>query len=257
MPTPISSDLPDATRQQQVNQAISRAQLYSFLADVYLYPTENWSEALSLVAAVVARIAEAPPWPTCAPLALSDLQAAYRRAFGAAGSLCYETEYGLPHEFRQAQELADIAGFYRAFGFAVGGPVRERPDHLAVELEFMHALALKEAYALANSLHEAAAICREAQARFLTDHLGVWIDLFAESLALNTQEDPYLSLARYTAAFVHAEASLLGVSLNSRRREQVRHTPFDPDFTCAACPVVALLSHDQKTVLPTAQEPCP
>ncbi|NIN98480.1 MAG: hypothetical protein GTO49_26570, partial [Anaerolineae bacterium] len=43
---------------------------------------------------------------------LADLQAEYRSVFGAVGSLCYETEYGLPHEFRQSQELADLNGFY-------------------------------------------------------------------------------------------------------------------------------------------------
>lgn len=241
MSTPISPAPPDADRQQRINQAIGRAQLYGFLAMAYLYPTENWSEDLPLVGSVVARLAGAPPWPDCAPLSLPDLQAAYRRAFGAAGSLPYETEYGLPHEFRQAQELADIAGFYRAFGFTVGGEVRERPDHLAAELEFMHVLALKEAYALANGLDEQAAVCVEGQTRFLADHLGAWVDLFAESLSLNTAEGPYSLLARFTAAWVHAEAARLGLALAVRSRRSVRHTPFDPDFSCAACPAVELV----------------
>lgn len=256
MSTPISPAPPDADRQQRINQAIGRAQLYGFLADVYLYPIENWSEDLPLAAAVAARLAHAPAWPAVSPLSLTSLQAAYLRCFGLAGSLPYETEYGLPHEFRQAQELADIAGFYRAFGFTVGGEVRERPDHLAVELEFMHLLTLKEAHALATGLTEAATICGEAQARFLADHLGVWIDLFAESLRLNTATEPYPPLAHFTAAFVHAEAALLGVPLHPRRREQVRHTPFDPDFTCAACPVVELVGYERGAASANAQERC-
>jgi len=189
----------------------------------------------------VAEIDGAPGWPDLQPLRLPALQAAYRHGFGAAGSLCYETEYGLPHEFRQAQELADINGFYRAFGFSSGGPVRERPDHLAAELEFMHVLALKEAHGLLNGLAECVELCVDAQAKFLGEHLGTWIDLFVQSLALNTEEGPYLPLARFTAALVRADATRLGVTLTPRSRKEVKHTPFDPDFSCTACPVVDLI----------------
>jgi putative dimethyl sulfoxide reductase chaperone len=241
--------------------AIRRAQVYAFLAPVYLYPTENWSEDLPLVQEITAELDFAPAFPTLAPLPLEDLQQAYRRVFGATGSLCYETEYGLPHEYRQAQELADINGFYRAFGFALGGQARERPDHIAAELEFMYILALKEAHALAAAQEAAAAprapglpwtrehaqLCVDAQAKFLGEHLGVWAELFAQSVATNTsvqrsvQDELYRDLARFTAAFVHADAGRLGVTVAPRHREQVQHTPFDPDFSCAACPAVDLV----------------
>lgn len=231
----------DAALRTRAEQAVYRAQVYAFLSTVYLYPFENWSEELPLAAEAAARVTGAPLWPALEPLPLKDLQAAFRRGFGAAGSLCYETEYGLPHEFRQAHELADIRGFYRAFGFDMGGVVRERPDHLAVELEFLHVLALKEAYALLHGVAEQVEVCVAAQAKFLGDHLGTWVDLFAQSLALNTTDAPYLPLARFTAAFVQSEAARLGVVLTARNRKEVKHTPFDNDFSCAACPIVDLV----------------
>jgi putative dimethyl sulfoxide reductase chaperone len=248
--TTIASAARASSASTTAEQAIRRAQVYAFLAPIYLYPAENWSEDLPLAQAIVGELDFAPAFPALTPLPLDDLQLAFRRAFGATGSLCYETEYGLPHEYRQAQELADINGFYRAFGFALGGQSRERPDHIAAELEFMYILALKEAQARAAA-REAAAVQRaraqehaqlavDAQAKFLGEHLGVWIELFAQSLALNTQDDPYLALARFTAAFVRADAVRLGVTVAQRTREQVQHTPFDPDFSCAACPVVEL-----------------
>lgn len=231
----------DESQRVLAEQAVYRAQVYAFLSTVYLYPFENWSEDLPLAAEAAGRVARAPAWPNLHTLPLKDLQAAFRRGFGAAGSLCYETEYGLPHEFRQAQELADIRGFYRAFGFDMGGVVRERPDHLAVELEFLHVLALKEAHALLHGVVEQVEVCVAAQAKFLGDHLGTWVDLFAQSLVLNTEDAPYLPLANFTAAFVQAEAARLGVTLTPRSRKEVRHTPFDADFSCAACPVVDLV----------------
>lgn len=223
------------------DHAIRRAQVYALLAAVTLYPRDNWSEELPLLPEIVTGLRFAPSFPSASPLSLSQLQMAYLHSFGAAGSLCYETEYGLPHEFRQSQELADISGFYRAFGFVNGGPVRERPDHLAVELEFMQALALKEAHARLNGLPEYAELCVDAQAKFLGDHLGTWIGLFAQSLALNAGDGPYLPLAEFAAAFVRADAARLGVALVERSRKEVKHTPFDPDFSCAACPVVDLI----------------
>jgi len=227
--------------EKAAQEAVRRAQVYAFLSSIYLYPRENWSEDLPLLPEIVAETGFALAFPAVAALSLTDLQLGYLHAFGAAGSMCYETEYGLPHEFRQSQELADIAGFYAAFGFANGGAVRERPDHLAVELEFMQALALKEAHALLNDLQEYVEMCADAQVKFLAEHLGAWIGLFTQSLELNTQNGLFLVLAHFTSDFVHAHADRLGVKLVQRSRKEVTHTPFDPDFSCAACPAVDLI----------------
>jgi len=220
-----------------VDLAVRRAQVYSFLSDAFLYPDENWCEDVPLLGEIISGLDFAPTDPAIRPVELAQLQAAYRRTFGAAGSLCYETEYGLPHEFSQSQELADINGFYRAFGFSIGGRVRERPDHLAVELEFMSILALKEAYAARDGLVEHFEICLEAQAKFVRDHLGRWISTFAQSVALNAGGDPYPAFARFAASFVSADAARLGVPPDDCQLAETRHTPFDPDFSCAGCPV--------------------
>lgn len=223
-----------------INLIIRRAQVYSFLAGAFLYPQENWTTDAPVLAEIVAGLEMGLTGPFVAQTELSALQTAYRRTFGLTGSLCYETEYGLPHEFRQSQELADLSGFYRAFGFEIGGAVRERPDHLAMELEFMQVLALKEAYAVGQELVEQAEICQEAQRKFLQDHLGRWLGLFAHSLALNAPEGAYLALGRFAVAFVKADAARLGVELEEQLVSQMQHTPFDPDFSCSSCPTAEL-----------------
>src|SRR3972149_4932733 len=75
----------------------------------------------------------------------------------------------------RARQRADVAGFYRALGLRVAANFRERPDHIATELEFMQVLALKEARALARRERAHAGICRRAQARFLREQLGRWL----------------------------------------------------------------------------------
>lgn len=220
--------------------AIRRAQVYGFLAEAFLYPRENWTEDRIIVAEIVRALGWIAVKLEIAAVPLVDLQTTHRRTFGTAGSLCYETEYGLPHEYRQSQEMADIAGFYRAFGFNLGGMVRERPDHVAVELEFMHVLALKEAYAFETDIPEHAEICIDAQSKFLQDHLGRWVSLFAQSVAHNAPGSLYVPLAQFAAGFVQADADRLGVSLDQPELADVQHTPFDPDFSCADCVVAGM-----------------
>lgn len=231
-----------------IDQTIQRAQVYYFLSHALLYPQENWLAEAPLLASIMEELDIPfegeygfPPhdW------SLESLQADHRRIFGLTGSLIYETELGLPHEFRQSQELADIAGFYRAFGFQTGAAVRERADHLATELEFMYLLALKEAYALSNSLPEQAEICVDAQLKFLQDHLARWIRPFCRSLESSTGErlgksglsSPYVTLARLAEAFISAEAARLGAVPAIQPEAEQKPTPYNPDYACAGCAV--------------------
>jgi nitrate reductase assembly molybdenum cofactor insertion protein NarJ len=221
------------------NILIRRAQVYSFLADAFLYPRENWLEDLPALEPVLQDLELVDLQPSPVGLELCDLQMEHRRVFGLTGSMCYETEIGLPHEFRQSQEMADIAGFYRAFGFTTGGPVHERPDHIAVELEFMHILALKEAYAVENGKAEHAGVSLEAQRSFLQEHLGSWTGLFAQALEKTTGEGVYAGLARFAAAFILADAGRLGITLEQRPLAALRPTPPPQDISCESCPVAS------------------
>lgn len=229
-----------------IEQTVQRAQVYYFLSHALLYPLDNWVADMPWLTQILNDL-DVPGLNESGNLfgdmPLEALQAQHREVFGLTGSLLYETELGLPHEFRQSQELADIAGFYRAFGFQTGAAVRERPDYLATELEFMYLLALKEAYAAQNSLPEQAEICADAQHNFLQDHLARWIGPFCRSLEQSTNErlgenslqSPYLQLSRLAEAFLAAEAVRLGVTVTPQPQKGLTLTPFDPDNSCAGC----------------------
>lgn len=222
---------------------IYRAQVYRFLSGALLYPQENWLEDLPFLAAILEKLG--CNFPATAPtgIDLGALQADYRHTLGLSGSIPYETEIGLPDEYRQSQELADIAGFYRAFGFTAGGAIRERPDYLAMELEFMGLLTLKEAYAAESGNAERVEVCRRASISFLTDHLGRWIEVFAGGLSraagITKEADlsgrPYLWLARLAADFVRADAEALGANLKPIPLRAVIPTPLGPELSCGDC----------------------
>lgn len=84
-------------------------------------------------------------------------------------------------------------------------------NHIAAELEFMSALALKEAYALAEGHTEGLAVTREAQVGFLTDHLGRWADTFAAEVRSATPV-PYYAGADVLTTWVRAEIEALGAT---------------------------------------------
>ncbi len=221
-----------------------RSQVYRFLAGAFLYPGENWLEDLPALEVVLQGLGMNLPAPPAAR-PLETLQSDHRHTLGLSGSLLYETEIGMPNEFRQSQEMADIAGFYHAFGFRVGGAVRERPDFLASELEFMSLVTLLEARAARDGNRERVEVCREAQRNFLQDHLGRWIGLFAEGLERanrlgrdnSTKELPYLWLARFGADFVSADAKRIGAEVQTLPLSSMAPTPLGADLSCDTCPV--------------------
>ncbi|MFZ5808463.1 MAG: TorD/DmsD family molecular chaperone [Chloroflexota bacterium] len=242
--------------------ALLRAQIYRFLADAFLYPADNWIEDIPLLHPILCKLnlpelASSLEAVMIAPAPdLQALQYLHRQTFGLSGSLCYETEYGLPHEFRQSQELADIAGFYRAFGFNLGGQVRERADFIATELEFMAALCLKEAWAIQQDQTDLTEITVEAQKSFLQDHLGQWIEGFTASLNRLAQlqppqaENPYLPLSNFTFLFVRADMRALDVSVTSPPLNQLTHTPLAGDLSCSTCPLDTQGAWLESTSLP-------
>ncbi len=135
-----------------------------------------------------------------------------------------ETEY-IPGKltFQRSNALADIAGFYRAFGFQPSRVGRERPDHIVLQLEFMARLCRLELDAEAAAADAAncdsparADICRDAQRRFFAEHMAWWIPGFCRLLRENTASPFYRAVARVLAAWIAAERGLLGIPPRNR-----------------------------------------
>jgi nitrate reductase assembly molybdenum cofactor insertion protein NarJ len=104
--------------------------------------------------------------------------------------------------------LADVAGYYRAFGLQVAG---ERPDHVVAELEFLAFALAVEADALERGHAEPAEVIGDAIRSFVRDHAGSWIDAWAARVAAIDDLAPWAPLAAAAAALVRAEASIRNV----------------------------------------------
>ena len=151
----------------------------------------------------------------CANWQLADLQAEHRRVFSNVITLdCppYETLFGNDHVFGQAHVMGDIAGFYKAFGVELSRDIHERMDHLSVELEFMHFLAYKESYARCHDGSEKTQIVVDAQKKFVKEHIGRWVPLFARMLVKKADTGFFRYMAEFTSDWIEFDAAYLGVS---------------------------------------------
>lgn len=168
--------------------------------------------ARALARAAVVLGAMEPP-PETLPR-LSELVARYVRLFGHSlrGRVCpYEVEYGKREPLLQAQELSDVSGFYRAFGLEASTSATERLDHVAVELEFVEVLSMKEAFALETHQEEMFEVTRHALKRFLREHLGFFGIALGASLQ---EEDPggfYGRIGWLLTGFLTAVSRELGI----------------------------------------------
>ncbi len=239
--------------QAAVDIALARSWFYRFVAHAFEDPTpEGWTNlagcrkvletAVSTLAGNSSTLAEAARvfCDRLDPAGFECFLTAYLAAFGhAARGRCpiNEIEYGelKADALFQPHRLADLAAFYRAFGLEVGADAGERQDHLCLELEFMCVLTAKEAYALQHQHEpEASSLCRDAQKRFLREHLGRWTPAFARRLAGLAGGTPLGDLANFTRAFVESECALYGLVPGS---EDLLLRPVDEaaESMCSSC----------------------
>ncbi len=235
------SDLASETRSRQspvVGRSYARGQMYGLLSMLVAYPDRELVDRVaalaprSLAAARYLRFPEpelSELLPRITPEGIEALEQSYQASFTLSYSPdvpAYEVGYISSDVFRQTEEMADIAGFYRAFGADVSEARRERVDHIAVELSFMQLLCLKEAYAAEHREAGNLRLCRRAQRAFLRDHLLCWGPALAERLSIVGGASVHGSVGRVLVEWLRREATSLGVE---PRRTYDRPLPPAPE----------------------------
>ncbi len=94
----------------------------------------------------------------------------------------------------------DTGNLYRQEGLDI--VLKDAPDHISVELEFMYFLVLKEAEAHENDNLEEAARLHDRQESFLRVHLGRWVGQFAENVEQYSETEFYKALGLATKNYV-------------------------------------------------------
>ncbi len=202
---------------RRVETAIGRAIVNEFLSRAFAYPDGPRVEELRAQASQCLVSGVSLPIMRLAAIAhdatreyLEPVYAQLTTFTSSPDCATFETAYFGSDAQQQTQRMADIAGFYRAFGVdaTCGG---FRPDELSVELEFMAFLALKEAFAEEHLGAPRAGQARKAQRLFLEEHLGRWGAVFGQRFAAGAPAGHFYSLLGETlSAWLAAESERNG-----------------------------------------------
>ena len=236
--TPVDAEL-------EVARSLQRAAVYRLLGGAFVSPTPARLEELALAAATAATAATGRLRDKLARFAIAASEAepvatANEHVFLFGRQVrCspYESAYsGLSPLGDKTARLADVAGFYEAFGVGPAAAQPDMEDHVGAELEFMSALALKEAYALGEGESEAAEITRGAEVLFLTDHLGRWAEAFAAEVEQATPLPFYTGAASLLAAWLQHEIEALGATPSRVSTPDALDAEAAQPFTCPMAP---------------------
>lgn len=244
-----SSKLLDRPIESNVENLLTRSALYHILSACFLYPAEekvsvlkelNFHEFINSLELCYQEVGDTKELQRCLKevqrcfedTSIETLRKVYQRIVGHTISKecpLYETQYGAAHIYQQTHELADIQGFYKAFGLEISDVEKERSDHVSVEFEFMHFLLYKQAYALENHGDEKAQLCVDAQKKFLKEHVGKWVPLFAILFGRKAEEGFYNALSALTKEFIRLEMKLMNV-----KTEMFKESDLNQDVVAGA-----------------------
>lgn len=215
---------------ENVEDLLSASQIYQFLSTCLLEPNKktlallNNKEYMDEVKSCLAQHGNGELSETFKELHeglknadVETLTQGYRNTFGGATVAMdcppYEMYFSGSHIWQQTQDLSDISGFYKAYGIEIEDDKSSsrRWDHIAVELEFMHFLTYKLAYAIENHGDEEQESCLSGKKKFLNAHIGRWIHAFSKSVFKKSPEAFYRQAAKLANSFVHIEMKKLNV----------------------------------------------
>lgn len=211
--------MPSEASTQAVHSARARSVAYNVVAELLLSPNDSTEAELTSgrlrqdlseavddlgvdASALLERLATTPNTTKRA------LEREQMRVFGPTigqDHAPYSTEYDPNGKFRKEHELADIAGYYKAWGLAIDENLHERFDHFGIEADYLAFLSLKEAYALIEGEPERAAEVRSTADRFAKRYIAAAAREFADRLERTDENGLFTAVAGFLVEMLRAQ----------------------------------------------------
>jgi len=104
---------------------------------------------------------------------------------------------------------ADVRHRYAEADLVLPKNFTDLPDHIAVEMEFMHFLCSEELKSIEQGNPQDSTKRRKMEQEFLKEHLEPWVERFADCVLKSTNSSFYRSAAGLLKAFVKNESEYL------------------------------------------------
>ena len=125
----------------------------------------------------------------------------------------YESVY-LTGLLFQAPAIA-VKRIYGREGLEISSEFNDFPDHIGIELEYMHYLCDKESEHWNSDTTTEAQRYLECEKEFLTEHLGVWTQKLSERILASSNSQFYLGFAELLRAFIDYDKMVIDDSIKS------------------------------------------
>ena len=179
-----------------------RCESYRLLAQCYYLPDEKLIEALEH-SEELGRFRQAGNENTWTGSAIDSLTVDYTKLFMGPYQVLappYGSVYLENARIVMGDSTMDAKHRYQEAGLNL--TIKEPPDHVAIELEFMYFLVYREVEAIISDNETNIAFYLKKQKDFLQNHLGKWVSEFTDNISANAETGFYQDVARITKSLV-------------------------------------------------------
>ena len=177
------------------------------MLSIAFYPPRE-DKVLEFWDKVLSKFAEENEKESAKQLNALDLKIEYNRLFVGPNKLpCppYESVYRTDREGGEMGTLMgpsawDVKNRYAEAGLEISGGFNDYPDHVAVELEFMHFLCSKESFE-----KEKREEWQRREKEFLELHIRFWAQVFSEKVLKSTDSPFYRTAAAFLKEHIDDE----------------------------------------------------
>ena len=146
---------------------------------------------------------------------LQELAVDYVHAFIGSGmdafsaAYPYESVYTSPKRLMMQEARDEVLAIYRSQALDKAKTWKESEDHIAMECEFMAAMAKRTADACREGVEDKVASLLLTQHNFPADHLYAWTGMMTSDMRKFARTDFYKGLADYTDGYLESDFDLL------------------------------------------------
>ena len=184
-----------------LSKACQRAESYKFLSECYYLPDKELIQKIADLAQTDHPFAELGNY-IATGVELESLKIDYSQLFVGPFKLLappYGSFY-LEDSKIMGESTIDVRNWYEKEGLGV--VIKEAPDHIAMELEFMYYLIARQTQVANEGNLKDIQSYQQKQKSFLYIHLARWLPEFAENVQENAQTGFYKKLAQLTEMFI-------------------------------------------------------